>query len=66
MFKLLLFLKATKLDGTEGTLRDWIYEHVFATWLSPINASLAFALCYVVLWWLLMLVLYRRKIFIKV
>ncbi len=66
MFKLLLFLKATKLDGTEGTLRDWIYERVFTTWLSPINASLAFALCYVALWWLVMLVLYRRKIFIKV
>ena len=66
MFKVLLFIKATKLDGTPGTLRDWIYEHVFATWLSPINASLAFALCYVGLWWLLMLLLYRRSIFIKV
>ncbi len=66
MFKVLVFIKATKLDGTPGTLRDWIYEHVFAAWLSPINASLAFALCYVGLWWLLMLVLYRRRIFIKV
>ncbi|MBP6824037.1 MAG: DUF5009 domain-containing protein, partial [Acidobacteria bacterium] len=66
MFKVLVFVKATKLDGTPGTLRDWIYEHGFATWLSPINASLAFALCYVGLWWLLMLMLYRRRIFIKV
>lgn len=66
LFKVLLFIKAIKLDGTEGTLRDWIYERIFATWLSPMNASLAFALAYLALWWLLMLVLYRRKIFIKV
>jgi len=66
MMKVLLAVKATKVDGTQGSLRDWIYEHVFATWLSPYNASLAFALTYVALWWLLMLVLYKRKIFIKV
>lgn len=66
MFKVLLVVNATKMDGTEGTLRDWIYEHVYETWLSPMNASLAFALCYVALWWLVMLVLYKRKIFIKV
>lgn len=56
----------TKLDETEGNLKTWIYERVFESWLSPINASLAFALSYVVFWWLLMWVLYRRKIFIKV
>jgi predicted acyltransferase len=66
MMKVLLTVKATKIDGTEGSLRDWIYGHAFATWLSPYNASLAFALSYVALWWLLMLVLYKRKIFIKV
>jgi predicted acyltransferase len=66
MMKVLLAVKAVKVDGTEGSLRDWIYGHAFATWLSPYNASLAFALTYVALWWLLMLVLYKRKIFIKV
>jgi predicted acyltransferase len=66
LFKVLLLIKAMKLDGGEGTMRDFIYERGFATWLSPINASLAFALCYVALWWLVMLALYRRKIFIKV
>lgn len=66
MFKVLLLINATRQDGAEGTLRDFIYERAFTTWLSPINASLAFALCYVALWWLVMLLLYRRKIFIKV
>lgn len=66
LFKVLLAIKATKLDGEEGTLRDFIYERAFESWLSPYNASLAFALCYVALWWLVMWALYRRRIFIKV
>jgi predicted acyltransferase len=56
----------TKLDGAPGNLKTWIYERLFESWLSPINASLAFALSYVAFGWLLMWLLYRRKIFIKV
>lgn len=66
LFKILLWIPASKMDGTPGTMRDWIYEHAFATWLSPINASLGFALCYVAIWWLAMYALYKRRIFIKV
>jgi predicted acyltransferase len=66
MAKALLVIPAQKLDGSAGDLKNFLYERVFATWLSPINASLAFALSYLALWWLLMFVLYRRKIFIKV
>jgi hypothetical protein len=49
-----------------GDLKTWLYEHFFATWLSPVNASLAYALAYVLLWLGLMTILYRRRIFIKV
>jgi predicted acyltransferase len=56
----------TKLDGSPSSLKNWLYERVFASWLSPLNASLAFALSYVAFWWLSMWGLYRRKIFIKV
>lgn len=66
MMKTMLLIKAPRLDGTTGDLKTFIYERVFATWLSPINASLVFALSYVALWWLLMYALYRRRIFIKV
>ncbi len=59
-------IKLPRLDGSAGDLKYFIYERVLASWLSPVNASLAFALSYVLIWWLLMLVLYRRKIFIKV
>ncbi len=49
-----------------GNLKEWIYRSIFASWLSPINASLAYALCYVLLWLGVMTILYRRRIFIKV
>jgi predicted acyltransferase len=46
--------------------RQLLYERLFATWASPINASLAFALVYTGLhvalaWWL-----WRRRIFVRV
>lgn len=66
MARILGFIEMPRLDGRTGDLKTFIYERIFATWLSPINASLAFALAYVLLWLGLMTILYRRKIFIKV
>lgn len=66
MMKALLLVKTPMPDGSTGDLKMFIYDRVFATWLSPVNASLAFALSYVALWWLVMYALYRRRIFIKV
>ncbi|RPI22793.1 MAG: DUF5009 domain-containing protein [Acidobacteria bacterium] len=48
------------------TLREWIYQHLFASWAAPINASLCFAIVYVMFWWLVMDLFYRKKIFIKI
>jgi predicted acyltransferase len=50
----------------EGSLGGWIYDHVFASWASPVNASLAFAICFVLVCLGLMWILYRRRIFLKV
>jgi predicted acyltransferase len=47
-------------------LETAIYEGAFASWLSPRNASLAFAVCIVLFWFGILTVLYRRKIFLKV
>jgi predicted acyltransferase len=57
----------TRTDGTTGAnLQTLIYQRAFASWLSPVNASLAFAVCFVLLWLGLMGVLYKKKIYIKV
>jgi predicted acyltransferase len=57
----------TRTDGTTGAnLQTLIYQRAFASWLSPLNASLAFAVCFVLLWLGLMAILYKKKIYIKV
>ena len=54
-------------SGAEATtLKAFLYQTAFASWLSPINASLAFAISYVLVWLGAMAVLYRKGIFIKV
>jgi len=53
-------------DGTSTTWQDFIYQRVFAGWGSPSFSSLLYAITYVVLCWLVMGMLYRRKIFIKI
>ncbi len=54
-------------DGNELiTLKEFLFRGLLAQFDSPRNASLAYALCYVVLWILLLAPLYRRKIFIRV
>ena len=48
------------------SLQGWIFQKLFLPWASPINASLAYALVFILLWLGLMWILYRRKIFIKI
>jgi predicted acyltransferase len=59
-------LHVTKPDGSPRALQPFIYEHLFASWLSPNNASLAFAISFILLWLFLMWLLYRKNIIIKV
>jgi predicted acyltransferase len=40
-------------------LQAWLFDHLFAPWLPPLDASLAYALAYVLLWWALMEALHR-------
>jgi len=66
MADLLGLIKVSGADGTKVSLGSWIYSNLFASWASPVNASLAFAIAFVLVWLGLMWILYRRKIFIKV
>ncbi len=53
-------------EGKEITLQQWIFNNAFLSWASPINASLAYAICFILLWLFLMWLLYRRRIYLKV
>ena len=51
-------------DGT--SLQDYVYNKLLASWAGEINGSLLFALHLAVIFWIIALILYRKKIFIKI
>lgn len=53
-------------DGKDITLQQWIFNNWFLSWASPVIASLAYAITFILLWLFLMWLLYRKRIFIKV
>jgi len=52
--------------GEAWTLKTYLERTLYESWLSPMNASLAYAVTYVCVWLALLSVLYRKRIFIKV
>jgi predicted acyltransferase len=52
--------------GEAVTLKSALYQPLFASWLPPTQASLAFALAYTAFWLGAMALLYHRRIFLKV
>ena len=45
---------------------SWLYSTVFAPVFGNLNGSLMFALFHIIFFWLILLILYKRKIFIKI
>ena len=66
MAKLLGIIKVTGADGEKTSLQGWIFDSIFLKIAAPINASLMFAICFILLWLFLMWLLYRKRIYIKV
>jgi predicted acyltransferase len=60
----LLILVRVGPDGPR--LQAWLFDHLFAPWLPPVDASLAYALAYVLLWWGLMWALHRSGVRLRV
>ena len=64
--KTLIRTKITADEGKEISLWSYLYQNLYASWFSPYNASLLFALTLVgiflgILWWM-----YKKKIFLKI
>ena len=52
-------------DGSVLTIHEWSYRDLFATWLQPVHASLAYAIAIVLLNMALVYPLYRRRLFLR-
>jgi predicted acyltransferase len=66
MARLIYTLLHVSYNGKSTAVQDAIYQSVFLPWLPERVASLAFAITFVLLWYGILLVLYRRKIILKV
>jgi len=66
MARTLGLVKWTGPTGASVTLKGWLYQTLFASWLSPLNASLAFALAFVLFWLGVMWGFHRRGIHVRV
>ena len=66
MVKLMALIRIPQGDGTRISSQGWIFRNLFLSWATPINASLFYAIAFILLWLFLMWLLYRKRIFIKV
>jgi predicted acyltransferase len=55
-----------QMDGSTISLKNYIFEHYFLPLASPINASLLFAIGFLLLIYLIVWVLWKKKWFLKV
>ncbi len=64
--RIMYMVKWTDANGNIVTIKSYLFDNFFLSWLDPINASLAWAIVYILVWLGLMWILYAKKIFIKV
>ncbi len=64
--RIMYMVKWQNAEGSIITIKDYLFQTFFLSWLQPINASLAWAVMYILIWLGLMWILYAKKIFIKV
>jgi predicted acyltransferase len=60
-----LTLDLIKIGEAGTAVKTYIFAKFYLSWLEPIDASLLFAISYVLFWLAIMWVLYRNRIFIK-
>ena len=66
LIPLLISYITLHVHGKTIGAQQYIYDTLFLSWLSPINASLASAICYVLILMLPLWIMYKRKIFIRI
>ena len=65
MARIIYSIVRVEHEGRTASLQAAIHHVLFASWLSPANASLLFALSFVLVWLGILWVLWRRRIILK-
>ena len=66
MARLIYSLWKVEFQGKTVSVQSVVYETMFHSWLEPRNASLAFALTFVLFWYAILWALWRKNIIFKV
>jgi predicted acyltransferase len=66
MARMIYSVLSVSYHGQVMSLEEAIFRAAFLPWASPVNASLAFAVAFVLLWYGILVVLDRRHIILKV
>lgn len=60
------WIRITDNEGNETGLLSWIYQKAFVPHFAPIDASLAYAIVFVLFWFVILWIMYKRNIIIKI
>jgi predicted acyltransferase len=60
------FIHITEPDGSVVNGYKWIYNHLFVPLAGNMNGSLLFAITHVFVFWIILFILYKKRIFIKI
>jgi predicted acyltransferase len=64
--RILTMIMVTMPDGTRVNSRVWMYETFFTPYFTPVNASLAGAITFILIWLAILWWMFKRKIIVKV
>lgn len=64
--RILVMIKVAMPDGSELNAKEWVHQTFFTPYFSPVNASLASAITYILIWLLILWWMFNRKIIIKI
>lgn len=66
MARMVYSVLSVSYDGRSMPLQEAVFRALFLSWASPVNASLAFAVAFVLLWYGILVLLERRHLILKV
>jgi predicted acyltransferase len=66
MSRMLSSYRVTGPDGAPVALQKWIFDNIYLSIAQPIDASLLYAISFILVWLFLMWLLYRKRIYVKV
>ncbi|WP_411274562.1 acyltransferase family protein [Daejeonella sp.] len=64
--RILNMIQVDMPDGSKAGSREWMYQTFFTPYYSPLNASLAGAITFILIWLAILWWMYSKKIIIKV